>query len=111
MKKILAYVLVGSAPLLAFAQASLASLLDDVRYYIDVALPLLVSLAVVWFVWQVIRYTISGDEDKKKEAKSGIIWGIVGLFVIVSVWGLVGFLSNTLGIGQGGGVRLPQLPY
>ena len=103
MKKILAGAVVGFFPLLAFAQATLDTLVQKFVYYLNLALPILISIAVIWFVWQVIKYTISGDEDKKKEAKSGIIWGIVGLFIIVSVWGLVDFLANTLDITQGGG--------
>jgi hypothetical protein len=97
MKKIAA-VLVGFSPLVVFAQASLDTLIDKFTYYLSFALPILVSVAVVWFVWQVIKYTISGEGDKRDEAKSGIIWGIVGLAVIVSIWGLVEFLTTTLGL-------------
>lgn len=110
MKKILA-VLVGFSPLMVFAQASLDSLIGKFTYYLSLALPILISIGVIWFVWQVIKYTISGDGDKRDEAKSGIIWGIVGLFVILSVWGLVDFLGQTLDIGQGGGpTGIPELP-
>ena len=111
MKKILAVSLVGFFPLLAFARANLDSLIAQFVRYLNMALPILISIAVIWFVWQVILYTISSDEDKKKQAKSGIIWGIVGLFVIVSVWGLVNFLSTTLDVGTGGGpTSIPELP-
>ena len=59
------------------------------------ALPLIISLAVVWFVWNVFRYMIAGGEDEKTKAKKEMIWGIVALFVMVSVWGLVGILQAT----------------
>jgi len=52
------------------------------------------SLAVVYIVWNVVQYFIHGESDKK-EAGMNIIWGIVGLFVIVSIWGLVNILTNT----------------
>jgi len=57
----------------------------------------LVSLAVVWFIWNVIQYTISDDEEKKGKAKEQMIWGIIGIAVIVSVWGLVAILRSMFG--------------
>lgn len=62
----------------------------------------LVSLAVVWFIWNVIRYTMSSEEDKKSEAKSQMIWGIIAIVVIVSVWGIVGQLRKIFGVQSGG---------
>lgn len=57
----------------------------------------LISLAVVWFIWNVIQYTISDDEEKKGKAKEQMIWGIIGIAVIVSIWGLVAILRNMFG--------------
>ena len=41
---------------------------------------------------------MSVGEDKET-GKQIMIWGIIALFVMVSVWGLVNVLSNTTGIG------------
>lgn len=60
----------------------------------NVVIYILGSLAVVYIVWNVVQYFIHGESDKK-EAGMNIIWGIVGLFVIVSIWGLVNILTNT----------------
>ncbi|MFA5934627.1 MAG: pilin [Candidatus Paceibacterota bacterium] len=109
MKKILIGSGVALFPLLTLA-AGLTDLADKVSELFNKALPLLISFAVIYFAWQVIQYTIAGDEGKKENAKMGILWGIVGLFVIVSVWGLVGFLGDTLDIEAGGGISLPELP-
>ena len=68
--------------------------------WVKMVLPLIIAIAVVWFVWNVFQYTIAGDEEKKKEAKSGMIWGIVGIFVMVSVWGLVAVLQSTFGLNH-----------
>ena len=59
-------------------------------------IPLLIGLAVVFFIIGIIKFIASaGDEDKRREGKNIMVWGIIGLFVIVSMWGLVGLLSNT----------------
>ncbi|HRH31261.1 MAG TPA: hypothetical protein PK950_01210 [Candidatus Paceibacterota bacterium] len=63
-------------------------------------IPLLFALALLMFIWGVLKYVIAPDgSDDREEGRWFMIWGIVGLFVMVSVWGLVGLVSNTLEIG------------
>lgn len=59
-------------------------------------IPVLVILGLIVFIWGVIKY-MTADEDTKKrqEGTRFMIWGIVGLFVMVSVWGLVNILTGT----------------
>lgn len=108
MKKL---VLLGSvlaaSPLFVFAQVQGGSIanndiwniLDLIAKLLRYAIPLLISLAVVWFIWGVIQYTISSDEEAKKGARGKIIQGLIGLFVILCFWGIISLVSNTLGIG------------
>lgn len=67
---------------------------------LSMVLPLIIAASVVWFVYSVFRYTISDYEAKKEEARDQIIWGIVGIFVMVSVWGLVGILRSTFNLNN-----------
>ncbi len=55
---------------------------------------LLVSVSTVVFVWGVFKYFIS-DADKKQESREFMLYGIVGLFVMVSMWGIVAILKDT----------------
>ncbi|MBU6370857.1 MAG: hypothetical protein KGH93_02490 [Patescibacteria group bacterium] len=75
---------------------------------LTLVVPVLIALAVVWFIWNVFRYTIASNEEAKKEATSGIVWGIVGIFVMVAVWGLVGVLQNTFQLQNT--VQTPVIP-
>jgi hypothetical protein len=61
----------------------------------NIVIYILGSLAVVYIVWNVVQYFIHGESAKRKEAGINILLGIVGLFVIVSIWGLVNILTNT----------------
>jgi hypothetical protein len=105
MKKIVR-VVAGSLwalPFMAFAANSvntkyLESIVTKSRELMGNLVIALVSLAVVWFIWNVIQYTIAEDEEKKKKAKSQMIWGIVAIAVIVSIWGLVSILQGIFGI-------------
>ena len=69
--------------------------------------PLLITVAVVAFIWGVIQAFINPDnEEARKKGKSYMMWGIVALFVITTIWGLVGILSDTFGLGT---PLIPQL--
>lgn len=74
----------------------------------NVILYLLVALAIVFIVWNVVMYMVRGnDPAKKKEAAIGVSWGILGLAIIVSIWGLVNILVGSFRTGTG---NLPNLP-
>lgn len=69
-------------------------------------IPFLITLATAAFIWGIIQYFLNPDnEEKRKKGKSFLLWGLIGLFVMISVWGLVGVLGNTFGINP----LIPQL--
>jgi len=69
---------------------------------LSVAVPLIVSLAVVYFLFGIVKYLISaGDETRRKESIKVITFGLIALFVMVSVWGLVSLITNTFGVSVG----------
>ena len=117
MKKV-AKIAAGSVwalPLMTFAQVMvggdvsqqtyLQGLIRGAKSLLDQLVVFLIALAVVWFIWNVIRYTMSSDEEKKGAAKSQMIMGIIAIAVIVSIWGLVAILQSVFGVTtQGSGV-------
>jgi hypothetical protein len=59
----------------------------------------LIGFAVLLFLLGVLRYVAAGDnEEARKRGRDLIIYGIIGLAVMVSVWGLVNILTNTFGL-------------
>lgn len=64
-------------------------------------IPLLFAVALIAFLYGVIRYFMNAnDSTKRAEGSQFMIWGIVALFVMLSVWGLVGILSNTFNLNN-----------
>ncbi|HEY0979919.1 MAG TPA: pilin [Candidatus Paceibacterota bacterium] len=63
-----------------------------------IIIPLIFTLAFFFFLWNVFRFIQSSDKTNKEEAKERMWWGIIALFVMLSVWGIISILSNTLGI-------------
>jgi len=95
-------------PLVSFAVTDITTLILKVSDWIQLLTPIVVALALLYFFYGLATYILkSGDEEKKAEGKNIMIYGIIALFVMVSVWGLVSILVNTLNIQTGGTENLP----
>lgn len=94
------------APMAVFAQgnpdlSNVETLLRSIGNLVDIALPIVVGIALLGFFWGLAQYVFAaGDEGKKDDAKRHMIWGVVALFVMVAVWGLVAFVGSALGINN-----------
>ena len=85
--------------------------LCKVSQILGAIVPVLIALGVVYFVWGVVSYMIGGDEEAKSKGRNKIIYGIIGLAVIIGVRGLVKILTNTFGLDNQQNVTLPFVPY
>lgn len=95
------------APVITFAQVvsgRLSGNIDDADAVVDrlisffnVAIYVLISFAVVYLVWLIVRYFIMADGDDRSEVLKKIGYGILALFIILSIWGLVNILVRTFG--------------
>lgn len=104
MKKIISLGLVfGAAPLLAAAAVpgTFDYVLEKIVGYVNVIVPVLITVAIAYFIWGVIQFISSSEEEAKKNGRTKIINGLIGLFVIVAFWGIIALVKNTFGV-QGG---------
>ncbi|HEU5114709.1 MAG TPA: pilin [Candidatus Paceibacterota bacterium] len=117
MKKF-TYIAALSLALPLWADAAIQSIWDIFRFIqslLNTILPLIIAAAVVYFVWGMFQLFLAGDEEKKDKAKTTIIYGVIAIFVMVSVWGLVNILVNTFGLSNqspttNGTNQLPSIP-
>ncbi len=80
-------------------QPTLYSVILNIRTILNYTIPVIITLALIYFLWGVGRFILSaGDEQKRGEARNIMVWGIIALFVMVSVWGLVNVLVSTFGL-------------
>ncbi len=99
MKKIIFLgAVIGAFPMFAHA-ADAFSILTVINRILATLIPIMITLAVVYFIWGVIQYTLTTDEEAKKKARSKIIYGLIGLFLIVAFWGVVRLITTTFGVG------------
>ncbi len=107
MKKIIISGLALAMPLMA-AAADLQSILYTIRSLVNTILPLFMVVAVAVFLWGIIRYiTSAGDEEKQKAARGYIIYGLIGIFVMVAFWGIIQVVASTFGVTTGGTIPAP----
>lgn len=98
-----------AAPLVASADGTdLPSLISKAGSIINSLIPVLIALALVAFFWGLVRYIWSGGEEHE-EGKNIMIAGLVGLFIMVSIWGIIRIAQNTLGVNSGGTITPPHV--
>ncbi|HEU0081212.1 MAG TPA: pilin [Candidatus Paceibacterota bacterium] len=89
-------------PVSAFAAdiRNLDSIFLFIKNILNTVLPLIIAAAVVYFVWGMFQLFLAGDEEKHEKAKTTVIYGVIAIFVMVSVWGLVNILANTFNLNN-----------
>lgn len=72
----------------------------------------LFALALAYFLYGVFQFIASGANDEKKTTgKNHMMWGVIGLTIMVSVWAILGLILRTFNIQgidpENGKVELP----
>jgi len=83
-------------PLVSSAKTIKDIIVMDLNPLLAALAPVLIGIAVVFFIWGVANYILKSDDAAGREsARQIMIWGIIALFVIITVWGLVAVLTST----------------
>lgn len=116
MKKVI-YTVLSFSPILALAQSvgqtesSITGFAGSIlRVFNSAVIPVLIGLAIIYFIWGLVGFVKSAGDAKAQEAGKGhMIWGLVALVVMVSIFGIINWLQSATGLGTGT-VTLPQVP-
>lgn len=93
-------------PLVSFAQTQVNNLSDVGKFIVstinNIFVPVIFAIAFIVFVWGAFETFIIGanDDEVKTKGKNLMLWGLIGFFVMVSVWGLVNILTGTVNFGS-----------
>ena len=82
------------------AYASLNSFIGNVdTMIINPLIGLLFALAIVYFLYGVFEFIANQEnEEKKTTGKSHMLWGIVGIVIMMGVFVIMNMILSTLGI-------------
>ncbi|KKP74997.1 MAG: hypothetical protein UR79_C0002G0070 [Candidatus Campbellbacteria bacterium GW2011_GWD1_35_49] len=82
---------------LAAAPTSLQDLIGRFQEIINMLVPLAMGLAVLAFIWGLVVYIYNGSNPaKRSEGYMFMVYGIIALFVMTTMWGLVAILNGTI---------------
>src|SRR3989344_8630604 len=84
------------------AYASIDSFIRNAdRLIINPLINLLFALALVYFLYGVFEFFLNqGNEEKKTSGKSHMLWGVIGITIMMGVWAILGIITNTLNISD-----------
>lgn len=98
-------------PVLAHAQ-ELTSLLTAVETIVRRLIPLAAGLALLAFFWGIARFIFAaGNEEARKEGRQFMVWSVVALFVLTSIWGIVFFLRDSLDLSRQKNIAPPSINF
>jgi len=72
---------------------------DWILVYFNYFIYLITALTVVYTI--VGAFNMIGSEDKREDGKTAVYHGIIGLFVMMSIWGFVNILDATFRLSGG----------
>lgn len=98
------------------AYASVDSFIANVNnQIINPLIIFLFALALVYFLYGVLEFFLNQENEEKRTAsKKHMLWGVVGLTIMMGVWAILGIILNTLNIPKSqidpkeGKVTLPK---
>lgn len=88
-------------PVLTFAALDgVKGLLKAVGGLINLVIPILFGLSLVYFFWGVTQFILhdAGNEKTREDGKKKMMWGIIALFVFISIFGIINWIGGVFGI-------------
>ena len=85
----------------------ITGILGDILFFVDTLLVIAIALAFLFFFWGLATFIYksgSGSSDTVQDAKNKMLWGLLAIFVLTSIWGIVYFLGLIL-LGENPGTR------
>lgn len=72
-------------------------ILNLAHVIINPLIQLMFAVALVVFLWGILEYIKgAGSPDSREQGSRHILWGIVGLFIMIGVYGIITLFKNTL---------------
>jgi hypothetical protein len=108
MKKniIIASIIALTLPLVSYAtldglQQFLSAIKTMITSYV---IPIAFGLAIVFFFWGMAQFILhdAGNDKTREDGKKKMLWGIIALFVMASIMGIIQFIGSSLGISSTG---------
>jgi hypothetical protein len=90
--------IIGQAQTVTNAAGNLAT---DIGNALNIVIGVLITLAVVVFIFNIVRFLLIKDPAKQADIKKYLFWSIIAIAVIIGIFGIARLLLDTFGANQG----------
>lgn len=82
----------------AYATSNLDNLVGAISdVIIEPLIWLIFTIATLYFLFGLVKFILSRDnQTERKKGQSHMFWGIVGMAIMVSAWGIINLIIGTL---------------
>lgn len=114
MKKLI-IALAVFAPAIAMAQyqvTNFSQLVSSLTGIGNTIITVLVAFAVLYIIFNAVMFIVKADSEDRAKYRSAVLWGIVALAIMLSIWGLVALLRRTFVLDNSAPNQdIPQFNY
>lgn len=65
--------------------------------YINLAFILLIAVAILALAYGIFKFIVNAsNEAERTKGRTYILWAVIGIFIMISVWGLINIISATV---------------
>lgn len=98
------------APYAVFAASKINTILNNIISLLQKVVLIVFTLAVIMFGWGIVKLiAAAGNPQEIKNAKSIILWGVIGMAVLASIAGIIAYFQNFFLISTANPtIRVPQ---
>lgn len=104
-----------TVPSIAFGAESLTGYLVALIRVVNLAIPVMYGLALLFFFWGTGQFVLNaGNEKIRDDGKRKMLWSVLVIFVMVTLFGILGFFGRAIGLpingSTGGGSGFEEIP-
>jgi hypothetical protein len=94
--------LIAVIPQVSFAAFDkIKSLLTAFQGILNLTVPIIFGLALIFFFYGLAQFIRSVSDKTIEEGKNKMKWGIIALFVMFSIFGIIKYIGDSVGISTG----------
>ncbi len=85
------------------------TILNNILGASTILIQILITLAILTFGWGVVKLIfIASDPKQIKDAKGILLWGVIGIFVLSSLYGIITFIKTYVGVPDESPIQAPK---
>lgn len=97
LKFLVALVAISSPAIVLAAPKTFKELIGTFIFYVQLVIPVVIGLSILFFFWGITKFIFAaGNEEKVKEGKNIMTWGLLALFVTVSILAIIAMVGGSI---------------